>query len=161
MEVNGLLGGDPLGEIFARGDLAEGHVAGQVEDSGGTSSAKTSRRCDEPRPSIKVDDPADLPEVIAGVRGHLLLGELGAGLVPTRRVADECRVVADDDHGRVAQVLKLPELAQGNGVPEVDVMPVGSIPYFTRRGLPVAIERSSFSMNSASGSAFSTPRLRI
>ena len=60
-------------------------------------------------------------EVIAGVGLDLVLGQLGPGLVAAGGVADQGRVVADDDDGRVAQVLKLPELAQGNRVAEVDV----------------------------------------
>ena len=40
-------------------------------------------------------------------------------------------------------------------------MPVGSIPYFTRSGRFSRTERSSFLMNSASGTIASTPRFKI
>ena len=60
-------------------------------------------------------------EIVAGVGLHLFLGQLGAGLVAARGVAHQGRVVADDDDGRVAQVLKLAQLAQGNGMPQVHV----------------------------------------
>ena len=70
---------------------------------------------------VQVDDPADLREVVAGVGLDLLLGQRGPGLVAAGGVADQGRVVADDDDGRVAQVLELPQLAQGDRVPEVDV----------------------------------------
>ena len=69
----------------------------------------------------QVDDPADLREIVVGVGLDLLLGQLGAGLVAARGVADQGRVVADDDDGRVTQVLELAQLAQGDRVPEVDV----------------------------------------
>ena len=69
----------------------------------------------------QVDDPADLSEIVEGVGLDLFLGQLGSGLVAARRVADQGRVVADDDDGRVAQVLKLPQFPQGDRVPEVDV----------------------------------------
>ena len=62
-------------------------------------------------------------EVVAGVGGDLLLGQRDAGLVAAGGVADERRVVADDDDGRVAEVLKLAELAERDGVAEVDVDP--------------------------------------
>ena len=70
---------------------------------------------------VQVDDPADLAEVVLGVGLDLLLGQLGAGLVAARGIADERRVVADDDDRRVTEVLKLPQLPQGDGVAEVDV----------------------------------------
>ena len=60
-------------------------------------------------------------EVVAGVGLDLLLGQPGAGLVAAGGVADERGVVADDDDGRVAEVLELPQLAQRDGVAEVDV----------------------------------------
>ena len=71
----------------------------------------------------QVDDPADLGEIVAGVGFDLLLGQLGAGLVAARWVADQGRVVADDDDGRVTQLLELTELAQGDRVSQVDVDP--------------------------------------
>ena len=71
--------------------------------------------------SAHVDDPADLVEIVDGVGFDLFLGELGARLVAAGGVADQGGVVADDDDGRVAQLLKLPELAQGDGMTEVDV----------------------------------------
>ena len=40
-------------------------------------------------------------------------------------------------------------------------MPVGSIPYFTRNGRRSLTDRSSFLMNSASGTIASTPRFKI
>ena len=69
----------------------------------------------------QVDDAADLGEIVAGVGFDLLLGELGAGFVAARRIAHQGRVVADDDHGRVTQILKLAQLAQGDRMSQVDV----------------------------------------
>ena len=40
-------------------------------------------------------------------------------------------------------------------------MPVGSMPYFTRSGLPVSADFLSLARKSASGTIFSTPRWRI
>src|SRR5262249_13692931 len=68
----------------------------------------------------QVDDLADLVEVVPGVLGDLLLGQPGPRLVAPGGVADERGVVADDDDGRVPEVLELPQLAQGDGVAEVD-----------------------------------------
>ena len=39
-------------------------------------------------------------------------------------------------------------------------MPVGSMPYLTRRGTPLLTERSSLRTNSGCGVIASTPRLR-
>src|SRR5271157_2420215 len=120
MEIDWLFGGDSLGEVFAGAHLAQGHVPHQVENL-------EERPFREPVAvvvnlrSVQVDDPADLLEVIAGVGFHLRLGQFGPGLVAAGGVADQGRIIADDDAGRVAQVLELPELAQGNRVAEMDV----------------------------------------
>ena len=60
--------------------------------------------------AVEVDDPADLAEVVLGVGLDLFLGQLGAGLVAAGGVADEGGIVADDDDGRVTEVLELAEL---------------------------------------------------
>ncbi len=60
--------------------------------------------------SVEVDDPADLAKIILRVVLDLLLGQRGAGLVAAGGVADEGRVIADDDDGRVPKVLELAEL---------------------------------------------------
>ena len=80
--------------------------------------------------AVEVDDLADLREVVAGVGGDLLLGQGRPGLVAAGGVADERRVVADDDDRRVTEVLELAELAERDGVAEVDVDPGRVDPIF-------------------------------
>ena len=73
--------------------------------------------------AFQVDDPADLTKVVAGVLLDLRPAQRGPGLVAARGVAHQGGVVADDDDGRMPQVLKLAELAQGDRVAEVDIDP--------------------------------------
>ena len=68
-----------------------------------------------------VDDLADLPEVVTGVRLNLFGSEAGARLIPAARVADQGGVVADDQHRLVAEFLKKPQLAQRHGMAEMYV----------------------------------------
>jgi hypothetical protein len=53
--------------------------------------------------------------------GEDLGGELGPGLRTPARVADHARVVADDHHDLVAEVLERAQLPQADRVAEVDV----------------------------------------
>ena len=62
-----------------------------------------------------------LLDVGGGVRLDLLLGEPGPGRRPARRVADLGGEVADDEHGGVAELLELAQLAQDHREAEVDV----------------------------------------
>ena len=120
VKINGFLGGDAVGEIFACGDLTQGHLAGELEN------------LQEAPPRepvavvvdlslVEIDQTPDLVEIIAGVGRDLVFGQLGAGLIAAGGIADQRGVVADDDHGGVAQVLELAELAQGDSVPEVHI----------------------------------------
>ena len=107
VKINGFGGGDSVGEVFARGDLAQGHLAGELEHLQEAPSR-------EPVAVvvnlglIQVNQPADLVEIIPGIGRDLVFSQLGAGLVAARWIADQRRVVSDNDHGRVAQILKLP-----------------------------------------------------
>ena len=60
-------------------------------------------------------------EVVDRVGLDLFGGQPGTGLVTPTGVSDQGRVVADDDHGLVAQGLELPHLSHGPGVPEMQV----------------------------------------
>ena len=68
-----------------------------------------------------VEDLERLIDVGLGVRLDLLGRELRARGVAPRGVADERGAVADDERDPVSQVLELPELAQRDGMPQVDV----------------------------------------
>ena len=114
------LGRDPLGEIFSRGDLPQRHFPRQVQ------------HVQEAPPRepvavvmnlglLEIDQATHLHKVIPSVGRHLLFGQLGSCLVATRRVADERRIIPDDDHGRMTQILELPQFAQRYGVPQVNV----------------------------------------
>ena len=70
---------------------------------------------------VDVDDLADLREVIAGVGLDLLRRQPGARLVAAAGVADQGGVVADDQDRLMAQFLEQPQLAQRDGVAEVNV----------------------------------------
>ena len=111
--------------------------------------------------AVEVDQPADLAEVVLGIGLDLFLGELGAGLVAARGVADEGGVVADDDHGRVTEVLELPEFPERHGMAEVNVDPGRVDAVLDPQGHRSRTERSSLARNSASGTMASTPRRRI
>ena len=95
-----------LGEILAGGDLREGHVTGQVEDVEERPGREPVAVVVDLGP-VEVDDPADLAEVVLGDWSTWSFGELGTGLVAAGGVADQRGVVADDDDGRVTQVLEL------------------------------------------------------
>ena len=119
MKINRLLGGQTLGEILSGRDLREGHQAGEVENL-----EKGPLR--EPVAVVmnlglgEVDDLADLIEVVLGVFGHLGFGQARTGFVAARGVAHQGGVVSDDDDGGVAEILKLPELSERNGVAKVN-----------------------------------------
>ena len=68
-----------------------------------------------------VDDLADLDEVLLGVGFDLFRREAGARLVAAAGVADEGGVVADDEDGLVAEFLEQAQLAQRDGMAEMDV----------------------------------------
>ena len=64
---------------------------------------------------------ARLLEVGPGVLVDCLVVQHRAGFALTGGVADERRVIPDNEHCLVAEILKLPELAQDNAVAEVQV----------------------------------------
>ncbi len=68
-----------------------------------------------------VEDAGDLVYVVFCVGFGLLRGEAGAGFVPSGGVSDLGGGVAYYDDSFVSQLLELPELSYGDGVPEVDV----------------------------------------
>jgi hypothetical protein len=57
------------------------------------------------------------------VLARLLERQRLAASSTSRRVADHRREVADDEHGLMAEILELPELAQHDGVAQVEVRP--------------------------------------
>ena len=70
---------------------------------------------------IGVEDLECLVDVCFRVRLDLLAGKLRTGRVAPGRVADERRTVSDDECDLVAKVLELAELAQRDGVADMDV----------------------------------------
>jgi len=68
-----------------------------------------------------VYDLAGLVDVGPGVGFDLLGRQYRACLVLSRRIADAGGVIADDQHGLVAEVLELADLTQHDGVAQVDV----------------------------------------
>jgi len=58
--------------------------------------------------------------------------------------------VANQKDDRVPEILKMFQLAQQDGVPQVQIGRGGSKPAFTRSGLPETSERSSFERSSDS-----------
>ena len=70
---------------------------------------------------ILVEDLLRLALVGARVGLDLLVAQHGPRVRATARVADARRVVADDQHDAVAEVLELAQLLQDDRVPEVDV----------------------------------------
>ena len=70
---------------------------------------------------VGIENLERLLDVGLGVRVDLLERERRPRGVAARRVADERREVADDEHDRVAEVLELPQLAQRHRVAEVQV----------------------------------------
>jgi hypothetical protein len=72
--------------------------------------------------SLQIDNFADLVEVVAGIVFDFVGCEpFAASFVAAAGVTHECRVVADDNHGLMSEVLKLAELSQGYGVTQVHV----------------------------------------
>ena len=71
--------------------------------------------------ALAVEDLERLLQIRERVGLDLVRGEHRAGRVAAARVADPRRVVADDQHHRVAGVLKGAQLGQHHAVPEVDV----------------------------------------
>ena len=70
---------------------------------------------------LKVDDPPHLGKIVTRVGLDLILGKLGAGLVAARGVANQCRIVADDDDGGMAQLLELAQLSERDRMSKMDV----------------------------------------
>src|SRR5262245_13294680 len=79
---------------------------------------------------IDVDDLADLRQVVLGIGLDLFLCEALARLIPSTRVADECRVIADDQDRVVAEFLELPQLPQRDRVPKMHIDPRRIDPVF-------------------------------
>ena len=71
--------------------------------------------------SALVEDVEDLPLVGAGVGLHLLLGELRAGGLLARGIADAGGEAADQEDHPVAELLEVPHLAQQHRVAQVEV----------------------------------------
>src|SRR5271155_5310526 len=66
------------------------------------------------------------------------------------RIADHSGEIADKENDRVTQVLKVFQLAKDHCVPRCRSGAVGSMPSFTRSGLPVARDFSSLERSSPS-----------
>src|SRR5262245_944970 len=113
MEIDGLACGEPKRKILPSRDLGAGHMPCEVQDI-------QERPRGEPVTvvvdlgAIQVDNSSDLLKVIFGELLDLFAGQSGSGLVTAGGVAHERGVVANDDHGRMTEILKLAELAQGN-----------------------------------------------
>ena len=109
-----------LGEVIAREHLGHGHAAAELE-------GVEERHLAEPLAVaadlglLGVEDLVGLLEVGLGVLLDLLLGEDRAGLGLTGGVADTGGVVADDEHGLVAELLELAELLEDDHVAEGQV----------------------------------------
>ena len=97
---------------------------------------------------VAIENLEDLRLVGLGVGVDLLAGERRARGDAARGIADEAGEVADEEDDGVAHVLKVLELANEDGVAEVQVGRGRIEPVFTRRGLPVARDFSSFARRS-------------
>ena len=120
VERNRLAALEAIGEVLAGRELGDRDLAHQVEDVQERPFAEPVAIVVDLGP-LQVDDPTDLGEVVLGVGRNLIFGQdFRTSLVAARGVADQGGVVADDDDGGVPEVLELAELAQGDGVAEVD-----------------------------------------
>ena len=111
---------DPLCEVVALQHTLHGDLAGQAEHVEEIEAAEPftviTDLC-----FVDVDDFGDLLKIIAGIGLDLFLSEARARLIAAARVADQGGAVADDEHRLVAQFLEEPQLAQGDGVAEMNV----------------------------------------
>ena len=82
-----------------------------------------------------VEDLTGLVEIGLGVAFDVVGIQHRTRLVLAGRIADERGVVADDEHGFVAEVLELPEFAQDNAVAEMQVGRGGVATEFDAQGL--------------------------
>ena len=117
---DGLIGGVPLREVVAGQYLGHGEAAGKpyhVRQREGSEPVALQARLG---PGA-VDDLEELREVRLGVLEYLRLREHGPGGRPAAGIADLRRPVAHDDDDLVAELLELPQLAQADGVPHVQV----------------------------------------
>ena len=123
-----------LGEIVAREHLLDRHVAAELDGI-------EERHLAEPVAVgadlglSSVEDAVSLVEVSRGVGGNLLGREYGASGRPPRGVANPGGEVANDEHGLVAEVLKLAELIQADHVTEGQVGPGRVDPQFDAQDL--------------------------
>ena len=115
-----LVGGPPLGEVVALEHLGDGRDPRQPEQVLGRH-VEPFAVAAQLEPLVGAQDLARLLHVRARVRVDLLAGEDRARGRAPARVADAGRVVAHDQHRRMAGVLELAQLLEDDGVPECDV----------------------------------------
>ena len=120
VERDGLLGVEALGEVFAFEHLRDGELGHELDHV-------VVAELVEPLGVIAdlgffgVEDLEDLLLVRFGVGGDLLGGEGLAGDVASGGVADEGGGIADEEDDGVAEELEVAELADKDGVAEVEV----------------------------------------
>ena len=113
-------GGVALGEVVPLQHLGDGGLAGQAQEPVGPERAEPLRIAAHLQP-VRPEDQPGLGLVGDEVGLDLLGGQAGPGGRAAGGVADLGGEVAEDQHGGVAQVLELAELAEDDGEPEVDV----------------------------------------
>src|SRR5205823_11241922 len=120
MQIDRRAGLATLGEVIALQHALHGDFPREVEDV-------EEREAAEPVPVVPdfrlgdIDHLADLLEVVARVGFHLLGRQPGAGLIAAAGVADQRRVIADNQDRLMAKFLKDPQLPQRYRVAEVNV----------------------------------------
>ena len=101
--------------------LSDRHLAAKIQNSGEVHLREPVTIAVYFR-STEIDDFSDLFEIVASVRLNLLFGQSRrTGCVASTGIADQRGVIPNDNDGLMAEFLKLSDLPQGHGVPEVDV----------------------------------------
>lgn len=122
VQADGRFGFEALAEVVALEELADGHAGGELEDVGeGHLVEPLAVPADFELFGRGVEDFAGLGDVGFGVGTDILGAEHFSRFGAAGGVADAGGEVADDEDGLVAEVLELAELAEDDGVAEVDV----------------------------------------
>jgi hypothetical protein len=111
--------GEPLGEVLALDDLSDGRSPRETEQvlHGHREPLAVAAHLDP----LAIEHCERLLDIRARVGVDLLRGDDRSRLGAAAGVAHPRRVVTDDQHHGVTEVLELPQLAQNDGMAEVDV----------------------------------------
>jgi hypothetical protein len=120
VQADGLVRLPAFGEVFALQHLRDRHPGGQGDDLGEVQFAQP-LAVEAHHGLVPIQDPRQLVHVGRRVRLDLFFGKHRARRGTAGRVADQCGVVADDEHDRMAQVLELAQFAQHDREAQVNV----------------------------------------